>query len=63
MKNFKTFYEKTDVERYEELTEQEPKERRNKKFRDKRDVEYGDSLDRYSRRFIEKQNRNLPANN
>ena len=55
MKNFKTFYEKTGGEWCEKLTDHEPKERRNKKFREKREVEYIDSVDRYSQRFIPKR--------
>lgn len=40
MKNFKIFYDKNDDESYEEWTEREPKERRSRKFRKKREIDY-----------------------
>jgi hypothetical protein len=52
VKNFKIFYEKNDEESWEELIESEPKERRNRKFREKREKDSLFNSVRHSQWFI-----------
>ena len=54
MKNFRIFYEKNDEESCEELAEREPKERRVRRYRKKRDIEYPGGFSRYDQRLIPK---------
>ena len=54
MKNFKIFYEKQDEEICEDLAEREPKDRRTKRFRKNKEIDYPSGFDKYCQRLAPK---------